>query len=196
MSRGCSTTLIRSYSRMCSFHCLFCHGYEDRDVASVGVLAVDLMAEMPPITNGLARNALQFSKDVTIYTNGSESVANALTPMVEKKGIKIDTRAIMSLRKEKAGAQVTIKFQDGTSVTHGFLVHGPRNEMPLDFAKTLKLEKAPSGGELKLVSPFQETTEPGCFAVGDIGSIGKIVVAGVAFGTFAATGIVKQLQAD
>ena len=181
---------------MCSFHCLFCHGYEDRDVASVGVLAVDLMAEMPRITNGLARNALQFSKDVTVYTNGSESVASALTAMVEKKGIKINTQPIKSLRKEKIGAEVTINFQDGSSITHGFLVHGPRNQMPLDFAKALNLEKAPSSGELKIVNPFQETTEPGCFAVGDIGSIGKIVVAGVAFGTFAATGIVQQLQAD
>ena len=185
-----------SYSRTCRFHCLFYHGYEDRDVASVGVLAVDLMADMPPITNGLARNALQFSKSVTIYTDGSESVASALTEMVEKKGIKVDMRPIKSLTKQKTGAEVTINFKDGSSITHGFLVHGPRNEMPLDFAKKLKLEKAPSGGELKIVNPFQETTEPGCFAVGDIGSIGKIVVAGVAFGTFAATGIVKQLQAD
>ena len=68
--------------------------------------------------------------------------------------------------------------------------------MPLEFAKTLNLERMPSGGELKTVNMFQETTEPGCYAVGDIGSIGKIVVAGVAYGTFAATGIVRQLQME
>ena len=49
--------------------------------------------------------------------------------------------------------------------------------MLLHFAKTPKLEKAPSGGELNSVRAFQETTEPGCFTVGDIGSIGKIAVA-------------------
>ena len=179
-----------------SYHCLFCHGYEDRGVKSVGVLAVDLMAEMPAITDGLARNALQFTDNVTIYTNGSKSATNALGPMVEKKGIKLDDKPIKRLIKEPKGAEVTIEFQEGNSITHGFLVHGPRNEMPLDYAKSLNLEKMPSGGELKIVNPFQETTEPGCFAVGDIGSIGKIVVAGVAFGTFAATGIVKQLQSD
>ncbi|MCJ1396704.1 hypothetical protein MMC18_009596 [Xylographa bjoerkii] len=179
-----------------SFHCLFCHGYEERDVNSVGVLAVDLMAQMPPIANGLARNALQFTKDVTVYTNGSEEVANTLAPMVQKKGIKVDSRKIARLVKLDSGSDVKIEFADGSEVTHGFLVHGPRNEIDLSFAKGLKLEVSPSGGELKVVNPFQETTEPGCFAIGDVGSIGKIAVAGVAFGTFAATGVVKQLQAD
>ena len=154
------------------------------------------MAEVPRITNGLARNALQFSKNVTVYTNGSESVAAQLEPMIAKKGIATDNRVIKRLVKEKTGAEVTIHFEDGSSVTHGFLVHGPRMEMPLDFAKELNLEKTPSGMELKVTPPFNETSEPGCFAVGDVGSMGKIVIAGVAFGTFAATGIVSQLQAD
>jgi gliotoxin/aspirochlorine biosynthesis thioredoxin reductase len=181
---------------MISYHCLFCHGYEDRGAKSVGVLAIDLMAQMPPIANSLARNALQFTDDVTIYTNGSQSVASALLPMVEKKGIKVDEKPIKRLIKEPRAAEVTIDFQDGSSITHSFLVHGPRNEMPLDFAKSLNLERMPSGGELKVVNMFQETTEPGCYAVGDIGSMGKIVVAGVAYGTFAATGIVRQLQME
>ena len=163
---------------------------------SVGVLAVDLMAAMPQITNGLARNALQFSKDVTVYTNGLESVQGQIEPLVAKKGIKTDNRVIKRLKKEEKGASCTIEFEDGSSVTHGFLVHGPKMEMPLDFAKDLNLEKAPSQMELKVTPPFNETTEPGCFAVGDCGSMGKIVIAGIAFGTFAATGIVKQLQSD
>jgi gliotoxin/aspirochlorine biosynthesis thioredoxin reductase len=181
---------------MISYDFLFCHGYEDRGAKSVGVLAIDLMAQMPPITNSLARNALQFTDDVTIYTNGSQSVASALLPMVEKKGIKVDDKPIKRLIKEPNAAEVTIDFQDRSSITHSFLVHGPRNEMPLDFAKSLNLERMPSGGELKVVNMFQETTEPGCYAVGDIGSMGKIVVAGVAYGTFAATGIVRQLQME
>jgi gliotoxin/aspirochlorine biosynthesis thioredoxin reductase len=100
------------------------------------------------------------------------------------------------LIKEPKAAEVTIEFQDGSSTMHSFLVHGPRNEMPLDFAESLDLERMPSGGELKVVNMFQETTEPGCYAVGDIGSMVRIVVGGVAYGTFAATGIVRQLQMD
>jgi hypothetical protein len=36
---------------MISYHCLFCHGYEDHCAKSVGVLAIDLMTQMPPIAN-------------------------------------------------------------------------------------------------------------------------------------------------
>jgi gliotoxin/aspirochlorine biosynthesis thioredoxin reductase len=179
-----------------SYHCLFCHGYEDRGAKNVGVLAVDMLAAVPPITNGLARNALQFSKDVTIYTNGSEKVAESLKPMVESKGIKIDTRPIKKLVKGANGPEVIINFEDGSNITQGFVVHTPSNKIELDFAKDLNLEVTPSGGELKVTPPFNETTEPGCFAAGDIASMAKIVVAGIAFGAFAATGIVKQLQSD
>ncbi|KAF2201397.1 putative thioredoxin reductase glit-like protein [Delitschia confertaspora ATCC 74209] len=178
------------------FHCLFCHGHEDRGQKSVGVLAIELMAQVPMITNGLIRNALQFSETVTVYTNSGEAVANTLSGMIVDLGdhVKIDNRHIVRFIKEPTGAAVTIEFDDGSKVTEGFLVHGPRNEMALEFAKDLNLEKMPSGGELKVTPPFNETTEPGCFAAGDCGSMGKIIVAGVAFGTFAATGIVKQLQ--
>ncbi|KAF4636589.1 hypothetical protein G7Y89_g1491 [Cudoniella acicularis] len=180
------------------FHCLFCHGYEDAGVKSIGVLAVDLMAQVPQITNGLVRNALRFSDDVTIYTNGAESIATTMLELVSTadapQGVKMDSRPIARLTKEDTAAEVTIEFKDGSRITHGFLVHGPRNEMELDFAKDLKLERMPSGGEVKVLPPFNETTEPGCFAAGDIGSVGKIVIAGVAFGTYAAMGVVKQLQ--
>ena len=180
------------------FHCLFCHGYEDRGVDSVGVLAIDLMAAMPPITDGLVRNALQFTKQVVVYTNGAAGVAEKLTSLLatKKDVVKFDNRVIKGLRKEPKGAEVTVQLEDGLEVTHGFLVHGPKMEMNLDYAKELKLEKSPMGMELQVSQPWQETTEPGCFAVGDTGTMGKIIVAGVAFGTFAATGIVKQLQAD
>jgi len=179
-----------------SFHCLFCHGYEERGVASIGVLAIDLMAQVPQITNGYARNALQFSDDVTVYTNGSESVHAAMTSLLSTtaKAIKIDNRPIVRLVKGEKDAEVGIQFEDGSEIMHGFLVHGPRNEMDLDFAMDLNLEKMPSGGELKVSPPFNETTEPGCFAAGDIGSMGKIVIAGLAYGAFSAMGVVKQLQ--
>ena len=154
------------------------------------------MAQVPQITNGLCRNALQFSDNVTLYTNGSAAVAESMATLLSNtpKSVKIDSRPIRSLVKGDTGAEVTIEFEDGFKVTHGFLVHGPRNEMDLDFAAELKLERMASGGEVKVIPPFSETTEPGCFAAGDIGSIAKIVGAGTAFGGFAAMGVIKQLQ--
>lgn len=179
------------------FHCLFCHGYEDRGQESVGVLAIELMAQVPPITNGLIRSAMRLSKKVVVYTNGAEEVAAKLQPMTDPLGdaVTYDHRKIASLVKEPTASQVTIMFDDGSSATEGFLVHGPRNEMDLSFAKKLNLEIAPPlNGELKVTQPFNETTEPGVFAGGDCSSMGKILVASVAFGTFSATGVIRQLQ--
>lgn len=116
--------------------------------------------------------------------------------MVQKKGIKVDTRKIARLIKESEGARVTVEFEDGTTVTHGFLVHKPKTKLELGFAEGLGLELAPSGAEIKVIPPFNETTVKGCFAVGDAGTPAKVVVAGVAFGTFAAAGLIMQLQAD
>jgi len=133
---------------------------------------------------------------VTIYTNGSEIAAASIAPMVQKKGIKVDTRKIARLIKGCEGAEVTLEFEDGTAATHGFLVHKPRSKLELGFAEGLGLEIAPSGAEIKVMPPFNETTVKGCFAVGDVGTPAKVIVAGVAFGTFAAAGLVMQLQAD
>ncbi|KAL9625240.1 MAG: hypothetical protein Q9160_000642 [Pyrenula sp. 1 TL-2023] len=179
------------------FHCPFCHGYEDRGADSVGVLAIDLMAAMPPITDGIVRNVLQFTKRVVVYTNGATEVEEKLKPLLAKKTeVEFDNRAIEGLRKEPVGAAVTIQFKDKSEATHGFLMHSPKMEMNLAYVKGLELQKSPMGMELQVSQPWQETTEPGCFAVGDTGTMGKIIVAGVAYGTFAAMGIVKQLQAD
>lgn len=185
-----------TFNQRSSFHCLFCHGYEETGVASAGVLAVDDLAAAPPLTQSLARNALQFTTDVTIYTNGSEIVAASIASMVQKKGIKVDTRKIARLIKGCEGAEVKLEFEDGTAATHGFLVHKPRSKLELGFAEGLGLEIAPSGAEIKVMPPFNETTVKGCFAVGDVGTPAKVVVAGVAFGTFAAAGLVMQLEAD
>lgn len=160
-------------------------------------MAMELMAEMPQITNGLIRSALQLSKKVIVYTNGAEDVVVKLQEMTDTLGSRVtyDNRRIVRLVKEPTASHVSIEFEGGDRVTHGFLVHGPRNEMDLGFATKLGLQKAPPlSGELKVSQPFNETTEPGCFAGGDCSSMGKIMVASVAFGTFAAMGAIRQLQ--
>ncbi|KAF2235247.1 FAD/NAD(P)-binding domain-containing protein [Viridothelium virens] len=180
------------------FHCLFCHGFEDRGQSSAGVLAVDLLAKMPPITNGLSRNALQFARTVTIYTNGSLDVASAIEPMVAKQPrLSINTKPIRSFTKLPTGSSVRLTFDDGTTKEEGFLAHTPMNSIDLDFAKELNLEMDPSGMALKVQQPFLESTEPGVFVAGDISSpMAKMVLTGLTSGGFAANGIVRQLQGD
>lgn len=144
----------------------------------------------------MARNALQFAAEVVVYTHGSSSVAEAVRPLVQKRDIKVDSRSIARLIKEPEGAKVTIVFQDGTKTTHGFLVHKPRNRLDIDYAQSLGLEVSPSGAELKVTPPFNETTVKGCFAVGDMGTPGKVQLTGQMNGYWAAAGIVMQLESD
>ena len=144
----------------------------------------------------MARNALQFTKRVTVYTNGSEEVASTLLPLIGSKSIQIDTRKVSKLQKGQRGADVTISLDDGLQLTHGFMVHKPKNQLALDFAVELGLEVAPSGAELKVTPPFNETSVPGCFAVGDLASPVKVVTSGVSGGVLTAAGLAMKLQAE
>jgi thioredoxin reductase len=75
------------------------------------------------------------------------------------------------------------------------LVHKPRSKLELGFAEGLVGNCSVRSGN-HVMLPFNETTVKGCFAVGDVGTPAKVAVAGVAFGTLAAAGLVMQLQAD
>ena len=97
------------------FHCLFCHGFEERKekhtVSSSGVLAVDDLVS-PMRTLQLARNALQFTPVVTIYTDGAastkEQLAEAMVPSPDS--FKVDEHSIARLEKGVVDAQVIILF--------------------------------------------------------------------------------------
>jgi thioredoxin reductase len=51
-------------------------------------------------------------------------------------------------------------------------------------------------GFIKTTPPFNETNVPGCFAIGDCGSLMKSVPQALATGSFAAGGLVAQLGAE
>ena len=53
------------------YHCLYCHGYEERERGPAGVLAVGMVANAGPALQ-LARNAAQLCGEATIFTHGAE----------------------------------------------------------------------------------------------------------------------------
>ncbi|KAI1176311.1 putative thioredoxin reductase glit-like protein [Nemania sp. FL0916] len=180
------------------FHCLFCHGYEERGAASVGVLAIGEVANVPPALH-LARAAKQLADKVTIYTGGSSELASAVSAALkdsEKSTIVTDARPIAKLVKEKEGTDVTIHFGDGSgSAREGFLVHRPKTELNGPFAQQLALELTP-GGDIQTTPPFGETSVPGVFAAGDCASAGKIVANALSTGAFSGAGVAAKLQAS
>lgn len=106
-----------------SFHCLFCHGYEDRGASSVGVLAVFPIV-IPALVMHMAENAAQLSEAVTIYTHSDESLTAQLSHAVGSK-FRTEPRKIKRLVHNQTSGSVTVEFVDGTHKEEKFLVHNP-----------------------------------------------------------------------
>jgi thioredoxin reductase len=181
---------------MLSFHCLYCHGWEEKDSPSAGVLAEgDIGALMPALH--FARQALRMSKEVTIYTNGNDALAKEITAAVEAAPVpmKTDAREITKLEKAPERSQITLHFKDGTNATEAFLAHKPKFRLRGDLAQQLGVELAPPG-TIKVTPPFNQTSVRGVFAAGDCSSPMQIVTAALSSGSFVGAAAPAQLQAE
>ena len=103
------------------FHCLFCHGYEEKNVASAGVLAVgDLSSPMGSLH--LARMAKRLTPNVTIYTDGAKELAQQTILAAKDDDIKVEDRKITRLEKGAEESSVVVHLGNGDKITEGFLV--------------------------------------------------------------------------
>ncbi|KAI8277822.1 Thioredoxin reductase [Colletotrichum sp. SAR11_57] len=158
------------------YHCLFCDGFEDRNSASAGVLAVEDVAKAP-VALHLARMAKRLARKVTIYTNGASELKDQIVTSLGKDPIiELDDRRVIRLEKV-------------------FVVHKPKTQVNGPFVEQLQLELTEAGA-IKTSQPFYETTVQGVFAVGDCASTMPAVVNALAMGAFAAGGLVAQLGAE
>ncbi|CAD6585422.1 MAG: hypothetical protein ASARMPREDX12_001995 [Alectoria sarmentosa] len=174
------------------FHCLFCHGFEEKNVASAGVLAVgDLSSPFGSLH--MARMAKRLTPNVTIYTDGAKELAQQTLLAAADDDIKVEGRAITLLEKGAKESSVVVYLEDGHKITEGFLVHKPKSEVNGPFAHQLALELTDQG-DIKTNGMFFETSVPGVFAVGDCATPLKAVTQAVAMGSFGAGGLVSQLQ--
>lgn len=177
------------------FHCLFCHGYEERGAASSGIL-VSGMLSAPDFISHVFLMAKRLSGAVTIYTNSNPSVASEMSTRILGTKMHIDDRAITRFsRVSEDSPEVTITFADGTTKTEGFIASQPKLEQASPFAAQLGLEMTETG-DVKVTPPFNETSVPGCFAAGDAANMFKAVGAATTQGSFAAVGLVGQLARE
>ncbi|KAF2106348.1 hypothetical protein BDV96DRAFT_591064 [Lophiotrema nucula] len=175
------------------YHCLFCHGYEDRGASSAGILAIGELAA-PGGAVALARSARQMTEKVTIYTNGATELTESILLMIkESPSIQVDSRPIEALALGAGEQSVDISFTTGDSVNEAFLVHKPKCEMSGPFARQLGLELT-SAGDIKASPPFQATSVKGVYAAGDVATPAKAVIPAMSTGTFAGIGIAHDLQ--
>jgi hypothetical protein len=107
------------------FHCLFCHGYEERGAVSAGILATGLLANVmfaPPVS----RMAGRLTDVVNVYTDGNEALGTEIRAVLKStKRFRIENRKVKGLAKDpdvEGEAGVLVTLEDGTVNKEGFIV--------------------------------------------------------------------------
>ncbi|PVH92816.1 FAD/NAD(P)-binding domain-containing protein [Periconia macrospinosa] len=178
------------------FHCLYCHGWEERGCESAGMLAEGDTGNVV-VALHFARQGLRMAKQMTLYTNGNTQLAQDLTETLQAAPapMTVNSKKIKKLVKAPERARITLEFDDGTSITESFLAHKPKTRLKGDLAEQLGCELSSA----KLVSvrpPFNQTSVDGVFAAGDCASPMHTVTAALYSGTCAGGGAPLQIQAE
>lgn len=88
-----------------------------------------------------------------------------------------------------------VVLEDGERKTEGFLVHKPVGKLNGNWVEQLGLDTTEQG-QIKVNFPFNETSVPGVFAVGDCGTMMQAVTSAISMGGAAAAGVAAQLEAE
>jgi hypothetical protein len=83
-----------------SFHCLFCHGYEERGVKSAGVLAIDDCAAAKAALL-ISRFANRLADEVVIYTHGNKTLTAEIEKVIAQSKLKSRTRRSITVDSRK-----------------------------------------------------------------------------------------------
>ncbi|KAI0883506.1 FAD/NAD(P)-binding domain-containing protein [Annulohypoxylon maeteangense] len=175
------------------FHCLFCHGYEDRGSPSSGVLAVSPIL-IPGLAIHMAENAAQLSDSVTIYTHGNDDLTTQLLSITDSK-FKVESRQIKHLLENTEADSVTVEFEDGSNKVEKFLVHSPLTSVQGPFVGQLGIALTPMG-DIQADAPAYQTSVRGVFAAGDCITPYKVTPGAISSGCNAAVAASTQLQAE
>lgn len=185
-----------------SFHCLFCHGYEERGAPSAGVFAIDDCAPSHFAVH-LARFANRLASKVTIYTNGNKAATKGIQEVLSKarpeskaaQNISVEPRKIAKLVKGGRKAEVEVFLEDGTKKLEGFIAHKPKGEPRGPWVEQLGLETTKQG-DIKVNFPLNETSVSGVFAGGDCAQMMKAVTTAIAMGGACAAGAASSIGAE
>ncbi|KXJ86179.1 hypothetical protein Micbo1qcDRAFT_168784 [Microdochium bolleyi] len=180
------------------YHCLFCHGYEERGHASAAVLATDMLAN-PAHGAGVARMASRLAGSVNVYTNGNEALGDELRAALrDKSRFNVINDKIARVDKDldvEGNAGLLVTMADGRVNKEGFMAHMPPAELNGPFAADLGLKLHPAG-YIDVASPVPLTSVPGVYAAGDCATMMRAVPTAIFMGACAAAGIAHELTAE
>jgi thioredoxin reductase len=154
-------------------HCPYCHGYEVGH-QKLGVL-----------TNGdmgfqMSRLISNWTKDLTLFTNGKSTLTDEQTEKLRKNNISIVEKEIEVLNHD-GGYLKTIEFKDGSNASISALFAKIKFRQHCDIPEKLGAE-LDENGYLK-VDEFGKTSVPGIYAAGDASIMFRAVSGAVAAGS-------------
>ncbi|KAF1974454.1 FAD-dependent pyridine nucleotide-disulfide oxidoreductase-like protein [Bimuria novae-zelandiae CBS 107.79] len=181
------------------FHCLFCHGFEQRGSESAGLLVLDktVLSNEVEIAVHFGHLAKQFAKKITVFLDSiAELLEDPRIKGLESQGFLINSKPIarITYAPDPEPGFATVHLEDGSEEDMSFLVHRPRTVLSGDFVNQLGLEVT-EAGDVKTTPPFYETSVKGVFAAGDCAVPLKQVVWAVSTGVSAGSGVNFQVLA-
>ena len=164
-------------------HCPYCHGYEVRNANTAIVGNGDAGFE-------LARMIWQWTKQLTVLTNGKSSFTEEQTQLLSQHSIRVIEKEIAELQHER-GQIAKVGFKDGSilQVTAVYF-RAPFEQhcaIPLQIGCELT-----EMGHIK-TDPMQRTNIPGVYAVGDSVSPMRSVANAVYTGSFAGAAVNREM---
>jgi len=156
-------------------HCPYCHGYEVRNERT-GILG---NGEYGFEFSTLISN---WTKDLTLFTNGAAAMTLEQTTKLESRNIKIVETEIEKLGHTNGLLQKII-FKDGTITSIKVLYARSPFVQHCAIPKTLGCELTNEG--YIIADAFQKTTTPGVFACGDNTTKIRTAANAIAMGTTA-----------
>ena len=164
-------------------HCPYCHGYEVRH-EKTGIMA-----------NGdvgfhYAQLISNWTKDLTIFTNGKPIFTSEQTEKIMAHGIPIVEKEIQRVDHEY-GQIKQLVFKDGSTFPLKAIYARPAFIQHSEIPQTLGCELDPQG--LIQVGVMQKTNVPGVYASGDNSTPMRSVAFAVSSGTIAGSAINKEL---
>lgn len=164
-------------------HCPYCHGYEVRDQPT-GLLANgDLGFE-------LSRLIHHWTKQLTLYTNGSSTLSAEQSDKIKAHGIRVVETGIRRLQHAN-GHLECIELEDGTEEAVQAIYTRPALQQHCDLPVRLGCYLTEQG--YIHVDEFQRTSRPGIFAAGDNTTMFRTLSGAIAAGTKAGALINKEL---
>ncbi|MHA3788576.1 NAD(P)/FAD-dependent oxidoreductase [Flavobacterium hauense] len=164
-------------------HCPYCHGYEVKGQKTA------LMANGPMAEHFLPL-LLQWTKDLTLFTNGKSTVSKEVALKFKKHNIDIVETEIASIQHTN-GYMESITLKDGSvhelKVMYAKIPAVQHTFIPEDLGITI------NDNGLIEVDEFKRTNIPGVYASGDCTSMGRAVIMAAEAGTKAAVSINNEL---